>query len=587
MPKSFLKEYKVLQRKLSYEVPVYKFTGEVNKVQTTKFDSIDKPHPPLKDEALNDNKETLLSSIESADESGEQQESQAISPDGTLSPYEVIDGTTVYLDAPSISSSSVSDVAAQATRLVNKQDAVSESDTDSGTVTGHAEPSSDKNSLEESQADTKDAGVVEVIETDTADETSGEVNLESSEAINDSILSTDSKDDILTLNGNSDPSKEEKPSEIAELGEESSDKSGEESSAEDEKEEAGDNAENEGIFASLTNTLKMLSSSDETAKYAQSSDSSTSVADNKVTTADMSQDEISKEKSEIEDVADKSGATPTVQEEMDSDLEPDFVSKEKIEQEIKNTVREEASSVPSETIESPSNVPSDNFVHVDADKRTDEPANLVPIDTSTDINSHANIQAQEANEKEVTVGTVGIAEEPTVLSNTREIVAKESGSAARESSDIGQELPQDTDKIPETGELPSSLEETAGSTKSESVSETVGEKTEITDETSGQSAASSQPNEENVIVHTNVNTNDNLIAESVSDDVPKQSDEFSDGTKPSTADQSVDTSHKSVISEETATLSQDSQKNLPNIEENSEYTNSKLYNEIINGIREL
>ncbi|XP_020279324.1 transport and Golgi organization protein 1 isoform X2 [Pseudomyrmex gracilis] len=573
VPKTFLKEYKVLQHKLSYEVPVYKFTGEVNKVQTTTLDSIEKPHPPLKDEALN-NKET--SSIKSVDENGDQ-ESKAINPDSTLSPYEVIDGTTVYMDVPSVSSSSVSDVA-QPNRLANEQDAVLESVTDTKTDTSHNEPLSNKNSFvndKEFQADAEDASIEVIKTTNTAEEDSSEVHLESSEAIEDAILSTESKDDILTLNGNS-KSVEDEPSEIAEQ-EEKSDNNAEESIAEDKKEEVTeDSAKNEGIFASLTNTFKMLSSSDTTAEDTQSSDSSLPATE--VTTENNSPKEVAKDKSE--DVTD---TIPTVQE-VDTNLDSDFTNKEKveIEQEVKHeNVDKEASSVPSETTESSSNVPSDNFLHVDADKHSNEPA-LISNDTSTFAktdNSHVNIQVQEVNEKQITGSIV----EESIVSDTRETVTEESGTDQK-SNDIDQKLPQNIDKVPEINKF-SSLEETTESNKIESLPEshTVEENTEIADETLSHSAANSQPNE-NVIVHTNVNKNDNLITESISDNVPKQPNEFSDGTKFSSVERSVDSSHESVISEKTTTFNQDPQnQNLFNIEGDSERTD--IESQIVSSVK--
>lgn len=541
-------------------MPVYKFTGEVNTVQTTTLDSIEKPHPPLKDDALN-NKET--SSIKFVNENDDQ-ESKAINPDSTLSPYEVIDGTTVYMDAPSISSSSISDVA-RANSLANERDAVLESVTDIKTGTSHNEPSSDKNSFVNDKEFQAEDASIEVIKTttNTAEEISSEVNLESSEAIDDTILNTESKDDILTLNGNSES--EDKLSEIAEQ-EERSDNNAEERIVEDKKEEvAEDSAENEGIFASLTNTFKMLSSSDKTAENTLSTI--------EVTTENDSQKETSKDKSE--DVTD---TIPTVQE-VDTNLDPGFINKEKIEieREVKHeNLEKEESSVPPETTESSSNVPFDNFVHVDADKHTNEPA-LISNDTSTFAktdNNHANIQVQEVNEKKI---TGSIVEESTVSPDTQETLAEESGTDQKSNIDIDQKLPQTIDKVPEITKF-SSLEETAETIKIESLpkSHTVEKNTEITDETLSHSAANSQPNE-NGIVHTNVNKNDNLITESISDNVPKQPNEFSDDTKSSTVERSVHSSHESVISEETTTLNQDPQnQNLFNIEGDSEHTKSKL-----------
>ncbi|KAM0724873.1 Transport and Golgi organization protein 1 [Formica fusca] len=582
-PKGFLNEYKILQRELQYEVPVYKFTGEINEVQPKKFEStteeIQKTHPLLKNKLPHKDNEALSRSIKSIDESIVH-ESQVINVD-SITTYEVIDGTTLYPDnEPSIQPSFVSEIV-HATASLNEQDSI-----DSKINPDHKEPSSDKDTFinnKELQADANDASSkIEGIKLplDIHEQTSTEILLESSKALINSTLDTVSKDDTLILDENS-KSEDESFKELEHKeklhNKIETDNSAEENIEDNKKEEVIESVESEGIFASLTNTFKTSSSSQDTAAI----ESTTIQNDNDIlvpkTENDLQLKQVSKD---VEDaVAEKH--VPTIQIELDSNIDPSFINKEKIEiqQEIiheniesakvldeKTKIEEEASVISLENATSPSDVPlSNNFVHEDA---APKPAKELPtllstvvddssISAETDINSLVeNIETQETSKEEKVTenvkDTVGSLEKESIISDLKETAATKSVST-QSSNDIEQKLSENDkthsentkegvshketfvqvtidNKISETINL-LPIAETAikeNTTKEPFFkNHTVGENTVIIDETLNHRATDIPFTE--FIVHSSINKNDNSVNDANSDNVPIELNEFSNG----------------------------------------------------------
>lgn len=625
-PKTFLNEYKVLRRDLSYEVPVYKFNDKINKVQSEKLESTEESST-LKDEFSQDDNKTP--SLESIDESNIE-ESHAINADSISPPYEVIDGTTVYFESsPSVQPSFVSEVA-QTTALPNEQASLAP---DSKIAVDHEGLSSDKNIFinnKELQPDMNDASSkLEGIKlpVDTQKQTSSDVTSENPEAIISSTLDTVSKDDISALDENS-KSKEEL-SENAEHTEKL-DSSAEENVENNKKEKITEHVESDGIFASITKTFSILSNMEKIVAaentVIQSSDDT--AAPEVAAESNLQLEEQVPENIGIKATVTEKTLSPT-QIKLESSVDQSFIDKEKVktQQEI---IREniesakisdekikEASTIILGNITSPSDVPlSNNFVRENADKPAKELPIAPPILTDNssasvkaDVDSHVeNIKIQETSSTEKvtenirTDDAVTHKEESTILSDLQETVATKTTST-QSSDDIEQKLAEsetylenvkkDADyketidqagKIviaehSETISLPS-LKETTENIATELFSEnhSVGENIVITEEALNQSTTDIQFNKES-IVYSNVN--DNLINDTISDNVPIESNEFSNDVKSSILgpEQSIDSSQQSMISEETMTFNEVLKKrDLSNIEENLEHKDSKLIN---------
>ncbi|XP_029163127.1 transport and Golgi organization protein 1 isoform X2 [Nylanderia fulva] len=585
-PKQFLKEYKILQPKLQHEVPVYKFNDEV---QPEKFESttekIHKSHPLLKNKLLPNNDEAAPRSVKSTDENIVQ-DSQAINVDSIFSHYEVIDGTTVYLDnEPSIQPNFVAEVA-HATALLDEQ-----ASTDSKINSDYKE-SSDTNTFfnKKLQADENDASskLKDIELLDMHQETTTEILLESSEAIINSTLDTESKDDTLILNGGS--KSEDKSSKNLEH--EKSNKIEVDSSAEENIEDSDEEIkESEGIFASFTKTFQILSSSQDSATT-----ESTIQNDNDIPVSKVEEDLQLKQVSEEVEIRDTvtENHVSTIQTELDASVDSSLINKEKIEiqQEIiyentesakvlngkmKKEEEEAASTIPLENSTSFSDVPSsNNFVHEDASKPAKElPTSIVVDDSSTtsvknDINSLDKNFQKEINEKEQDRSNQDIVdsveENSTISSDLKETAITESTSI-QSSNDIEQKPSESKIHLENTKEDVSHKETIVQVTTDYTFSETINlspimettAKEDIKEPFSESHTVAENIDEalnhsadisvtEDFIVDSNVNKNDNLINDASSDNVPIETNEFSNGVTPGILDseQSLDSSQKNI-----------------------------------------
>ncbi|CAL1683647.1 unnamed protein product [Lasius platythorax] len=598
-PMKFLNEYKILQHKLQYEVPVHKFNGEVNKAQPEKLESttekIHKTHPLLKNKLPHNDNGASPRSVKSIDESIVQ-ESQVINVAG-VSPYEVIDGTTVYSEnEPSIQPSFVSEIA-HATALLNEQASIDS--IDSKINPDYKEPSSDKNTFinKELQTDINDA----------------------SSKLEDTV----SKDDTLILDGSS--KSEDESSKNLEHKEKLDNKVEADSSAEknieDNKKEGVESVESEGIFASLTKTFNILSSSQDTAATED-----TIQNDNDMFVPKAENDLQFKQVSEVEvkdTVTEKH--VPIIQTKLDSNIDPSL-NKEKIEiqQEIihenienakildeKTKIEEEAFVISLENATSSSDVPlSNNFVHEDAAKTAKElptTSSIVVDDSSTtsaktDINSLVkNIQIQETSKEEKVTENikdvvVSFGKESIISPDLKETAATKSASI-QSSSDIEQKLPESdkthsentkedvnhketivqvTDnKVSETINLSSIMETTVKENTTEEPfpeSHTVGENIVIIDEALNRSTENISFTEK-FIVHNNVNKNDNLVNDASSDNVPIEANQFSNGVTPGIlgSEQTLDSSQKEISNQITNVNEVLQNQDLSNDEEDLEH----------------
>ncbi|KAL6435813.1 hypothetical protein ACFW04_005586 [Cataglyphis niger] len=575
-PKAFLNEYKILQRKLQYEVPVYKYNGEINKVQPKKLESIteeiQKKHPLLKNKLAhkdNDVSAKLLKSI------GENivQESQVINVDSITFPYEVIDGTTFYSDSePSIQPNFVSEVA-HATASLNEQDSI-----DSKINPDHKESSFDKNTFinnKESQTDANDASKVEGIKLplDIHEQTNTEILLESSKALINSTLDEVSKDDTPILDESSkfedESSTKLEYKEKLDNNKVETDNSAEENIEDNKKEEIIENIESEGIFASITNTFKILSSSQDIA-----TDSTTIQNDDDIlipkTENDLQLKQVSEDVEVKDTVAEKH--VPNIQIESDSTI--DLLNKEKIEiqQEIiheniesakvldETKIEEEASVISLENATPLSDVPlSNNFVHEDAVSKPAKELPTIPSTVADDSSISAktdnlveNIEIQETSKEENVKDIVESLEKESIISDLKETVDTKSVST-QSSSDIEQKLPENDNIHSENTKEDISHKETfVQVTTNTNISETINlspvMKTaieenitkesflkniveenivgEIIDEALNHSATDISFTEK-FIVHNNINKNDNSVNNANSDNVLIEPNEFS------------------------------------------------------------
>lgn len=591
-------------------MPVYKFNGKANEVQSEKLESTVGESSELhllKDKLPRDDNETP--SLKSVDESTTE-ESYVINANNISPSYEVIDGTTVYFENdPSVQPSFVTQIP-QATALPNEQTTVAPN-----SEIDHESLSSNENTFinnKELQSGTNDTSSNEGIQSSTDEiqkETSSDVPLENPEAIISSTLNTMSKDDISALDENSKP--KEGLVENVELS-----SSAEENAEDNEKEKVTEYVESDGIFASITKTFKMLSNSEETV----TTESITTQNSDDIAVPEIAVDsnlQLEEEVSENIGVKNAEEILPPNQMKLESSINQSFIDKEKVETQqeiipesienakVSDEKIKEASTIILENTTSSSDVPlSNNFVHENADKPAKELQYLrIPSvsPNSADDNSAPakadveNIQIQETSQTEKVEDTrtddaiISDKEDSTILSNLQETVA-----SIQSSDDIEQkvfksdkaylentkkdyqETISQTDKtvIAENSEIINSPPETIESfPESHSVSENI----PITEEALNHSTADIQFNKE-FIVHNNVNKNDNLVNDS-SDNVPTESNEFSNTVKSSVLgpEQSVDSSQESMISEQTMTLNEILKKrDLSAIKKNLKQQDSKL-----------
>jgi len=603
-------------------VPVYKYNGKANTIQPEKLESTEKKSSEsqtlLKDKlSQNDNPETPL--LKSKDESTIE-ESHGIDTDSISPSYEVIDGTTVYFESnPSVQPSFVSEVA-HATALPNEQTSVAPD-----SEIAHEGLSSDKNTFinnKKIQSDTNDAKLEKIkLSVDTQKQTNFDSSLENPEAIIRSTLDTVNKNDTSTLDGD-DKFEQESFKNIEHV--EKSDSNAEENVEDNKKEKITEHVESDGIFASITKTFKILSNLEETvtteSTTTQTNDDTT-VPEAVVSSDNLQLEEQVSENIEVQDVTEK--ILPT-QIKLKSSTDQSFTGKEKIEMQqenIENIAKisedfekiKEASTIILENITSPSDVPlSNNLVQENVDKSAKElPTPLILTEDSSasakaDIDSQIkNIEIQETNEIEKvtenmrTDAITSDEEKSTILSNLQETVA-----TTQSSNDIEQKLSEsneaylgnikkDTDYkeiidqidksvIAETINLSS---ETAENIAIESFPEShsVDENITITEEKLTHSGADIQFNKES-IVYSNINKNDDLVNDTSSDKVPIDSNEFSNNVKSNVleAEQSIDSSQESIISEQTMILDEVLKKRDLSSIGNLEHEDSKL---LINSIR--
>lgn len=588
-------------------MPVYKFNDKANKVQPEKLESTeeesDELYTLLEDKLSGDDKTPSLKSV---DESTVK-ESHEINADSISLSYEMIDGTTVYFESsPSVQPSLVSEVV-QATALPNVRTLVSP---DSETVREGL--SSNKNTFinnKELPSKNDASSELEGIKLDTQKQTSSDVPLENPEIIISSTLDTVSKDDISALDKSS-KSEEELLKNI-----EHTEKS--DNVEDNEKEKV---TESEGIFASITKTLKILSNSVETvvteSMTTQSGDDTT--APEAAIESDLQLEDQVPKNTGVEDAVTEQILSPT-QIKLDSSIDQSIIDKEKVETqqqiihesvesaEISDEKIKKASTIILEST-STSDVPSsNNFVNEDADKPAKElsTASLILANDNSanaDVTSHIeNIQIQETNEANKVMentktdsAITSYKKESTVLSNLQETVAtkiatqnsneqklSESDEAhlenAKKDADHKETINQ-ADKIviaeiSETTSLPSESIATESFPESQSVNENIA----ITEKALNHSA-NIQFNKES-IVHSNVNKNDDLVNDTSANNVPIESNEFLNDVKSSVLgpEQSIDSSQKSMISEQTMTTDEFLKKQVLLSTENLEHKDSKLF----------
>lgn len=598
-------------------MPVHKFSDEVNKVQPEKLESRieekHKPHPLLKDKFLDDNEASPKSvkSVESI-----MQKSQVINVDSITSSYEVIDGTTIYSDnEPSIQPNFVSKVV-EATASLNEQDSIDS--VHSKINPDYKKSLSDKNTFinKELQTDVNNAHS-KLEETklplDIREETNTEILLESSEKLISSTLDTASKNDTLNEGSKS----EDELSTNLEHKEKSDNKikmdNCIEENIEDKKEEVMESVESKGIFASFTETLKMLSSSQDTTAAETTTiqnDIIVSKAENNLQLKQISED------IEAKDIATEKHI-PTIQTELDSSIDSSLINKEKIEiqQEIiheniesakdldkKTKMEKEASVILLENASSSSDVPlSNNFIH----KKTAESAKELPTissividDDSTSAktdNSIKNIQIEETSKKEEITENIkdidsSFAQE-SIISDFKKAATTKSIST-QSSSEIEQKLPGDdvrhketfdqvrTDnKISKITNLSPEMAIKENITKeSFSESHTIEKNIVIIDKSLNHNAADI-PFTEKFIVHNNVNKKDNSIDDNL-DNVPIESNKFSNDITSGilNSEQSLDSSQEEISNQITNFNEVSQNENLSNVEGDLEHEKNQFVN---------
>jgi hypothetical protein len=567
-------------------VPVYKFNGDISKIDQSE------PH----------NDEAVPVSAKPKDEST-LQKSEAINADSISPSYEVIDGTTVYLEGKlSVQPSLVSE-AQYVTAFPDKQ--APNFDSDSKTDPNHGGLSLNRNIINNDEKlqsstnniDNKLEGIKPLIDTP---EINTEILIESSEVIINSTLDTaTSKSNTAALESSkseNEPSKD--PAEDLELKKESTD-SNAGIDIENKEQEMKQEFKNEGILASLTNTFNILTGSKETATEKTENAENNAVqnsddisASTTVTASSVQLSEQISENIEVKDSVTKETILTTLN--LDSSIDPSSTSTEKpetqqeiihkdmeaLDKEVK--IKKEESLILLENVTSLNDVPSsNNFVHEDTDKAAKELPMIASALLNADINSHVeNTIPPETNIKIAeNIGT------ENVIATTESIVSSESQDSAltgditiTQSSDHAEQI-----LVPENDEnlenklkdvnkketitrmdKSAAIEEMLETDSSQFVEEITnivteslhkdhiaGEKTVIVDETLNHNAADI-PLIGKSIVYSNVNKKDNFINDATSGSVPVEFNQLSNNidSKIFDAEQSVIDSSQKVISEQ-------------------------------------
>ncbi|XP_011139068.1 transport and Golgi organization protein 1 isoform X1 [Harpegnathos saltator] len=451
-PKTFLNEYKVLQRILLHEVPVYKFTDETKDKVLTKAEKVHKIHPLLKDKLPRDINETLSPSAKSLDKSVQEKnveskrlesteeihssvednlsysdnsealsaqsldktvaEFEAINVDSISPSYEVIDGTTFYFESkPSVQQKSTE--AMHATVLPNEQ--VSLPPTNLKTDSDNNDDKTVSMNKKEKQHDITDAkSQPEEIKlsVDISEEINTKTLLGNSEVISP-VVDTVGEDDTLShdVSGKSKDqlSKDLERSSEGKLMDNSAEKI-----AEYKKEELTETIEDEGIFASFARKFNILSDSLETAT---TEGTTTSPNANDVSTSEV----IIESKTIVEENIPATEASLDVDSGITSkrDIE---IQQKVIDESIRGTrISDEKVKLEEETIAvrledtASRDVPlSNNFVREDAYKSAEKLsiassvlADNSPTFNEADVNSHAeNVKMQETSEEEKVIENI-------------------------------------------------------------------------------------------------------------------------------------------------------------------------------------
>lgn len=494
-PKTFLKEYKVLQRILSYEVPVYKFTDEVKDEVQTRTEKVHEVHL-LKDKLPHDDNEMLSSSVKSLDKNiqGANIESEKLEStekihevhsfikdnlfhddnempllsaqsvdktvleigttnvDSILPSYEVLDGTTFYFESKPSTQQKFASEAMHVTALPNEQASVSHI---------NSKIDSDNNddrtifiNKKEVRHDTNDFNNKEIkVLIDIPEETNTKTLLKNAEAIINPTTGTVRKDDVLLHDVISKSDTDELSKNL-----ENEDKlvdSSAEKNIEYKKEEATENIENESIFASFARKFNILSDSLETA----TTDTTTSLNNNDLSTFEVNTESKAVDKESIPATETLLSINPSIMSKDDIEIQQEIIhesihttkfSNEKIKSE------KEKITVSLENAASHDVPLSNNFVH-----ENHKPAQDVSIESSVlmnnssvskeaDISSNAkNIKIQEASkDKKIienieTEGAITSLVEESVVSSVKETTIITSIST--QSNDIEQ-TSQESDK---------------------------------------------------------------------------------------------------------------------------------------------
>ncbi|XP_032689791.1 transport and Golgi organization protein 1 isoform X2 [Odontomachus brunneus] len=641
-PKTFLNEYKILQRILSYEVPVYKFTDEVKdevqirtekvhevyllkdkllhddnemsssvksldkniqgeNVKSEKLESTEKIHEVhsfIKNNLFNDDNEMPLLSAQSVDKTV--LETETTNVDSILPSYEVIDGTTFYFESkPSIQQKFASE-AMHATALPNEQ--VSLSRTNSKIDSGNNDDRTRLINKREVRHDTNDFNNKEIL-VDIPEETNTKTLLKNVEAIINPTAGTVGKDDVL-LHDVSSKSTEELSKDL-----ENEDKlvdNNVKKNIEYKKEEAAENIENESIFASFARKFNILSNSLETATT-----ETTSLNDNDLSTFEINTENKAVDKENIPatetllciDSSIMNKNDVKIQEIIDENIQTKFSNEIKPEKETITVSLENAAS---------RDVPlSSNFVHDDAYKPAQDTSmessvlmNNSSVSKEVDSNTE-NIKIQETSKGKkimenikIESATVSFVEESVVSSDVKETTiitststqsnieqtSPESDKAYLENvkKDIHKESIIQVNNVAVVDEIPEINNLLSVEDTLENARKealpVVKEEIVIIDNSLNHNAADIQLNAKS-IVHSN--KNDNLVYDDSSGSVPIKSNEFFNDVKSNIVgpEQSADSSQKNMISEGKWVFDEYLRnRNLANTKEDFEHRNVTLDN---------
>lgn len=517
-------------------MPVYKFSNEVQKVQTKKLDSMEEMHKeyllskdklpddnyetplllekfedksvqeeivgtkhhefiektqdiPLKDKLALDDERALSSLSSSVDNTV--QEPEAINADGTSSPYEVIDGTTFYFeDKPSVQPSFVTE-SVQVTALPNKQVPGANFQTDSQNSGDKKTPVN--SDVLQSDIEHIDNKVETELLTDIHKDIGAKVISDSLEVIIDTAVDAIGKDDGTLLFDESDKSEDEPPIDL--LHETMwMDSNVEENTEVNGREKDVENTENEGILASLARKLNILSNSREaataesTSSQTGTSDTSTSETTATITTMSNLQLQIQTlENIQVKDVVtDKkipetqtlhSSIDSSVMNKNDKEMEQEIIHKstENLEISDKMQTKEKTSANRLETVTSPSDVPSSsNFVH----KNPNKPASDLPTISLIILNDSTTFVEVDINShvKEIKMQET---KEETITQNieTEGIIASVEEKSTILSNE--QNLKNSTTTAPNSNEIEQKLSESNEKDRQGDYKETIVEADEI------------------------------------------------------------------------------------------------------------